>query len=461
MLNMLGPNVTTIQDITFYSGDFFAAACGIYMARSTLSPDCNNNRFFNVEVIGNFTAHAVVQCGAESSVWFSCRIAPNNGTAAADSGLWAGFDPADCGVTPPAGTPITGPCTDNRMIGCETYIPFDNARHMTFSDEGGWMLIGHGFIGGSTNNQRFITIEVPTNTVFNGPIAVISGLMEVFGSGNVAIFLNSPSGSSQYYGVSVDGSGSLNVSGDFTFLDFNRNLLASGDGPLCLEWKIKMPTIPSGITNGVPLYFNNTARCDIDWIGRDTQGTVVVFGFAVSTPIRCVEPLVAQLNNGNAELWLSAEPTEGTFAKGQRVFREYGGTTVNTGDEVDWICSVSGTYGSVSTTSSTTSGSNVITVASATGIKAGQMFQVGSQYLRVVKVSGTSVTLAANASATATGVTTQFYPGGSAAPYFQPYGVLSMTRAAAQPDSTAATLADLVTDFNALLAKRRAANEQA
>lgn len=108
----------------------------------------------------------------------------------------------------------------------------------------------------------------------------------------------------------------------------------------------------------------------------------------------------------------SAVPTSGTFTQGQTIQRE----TPAVGQPLGWKCTASGTLGTLNggaTTATTTSGSNLATVSSATGLEVGQRIDIatssgGPYYIR--KISGTTIYLDTNAGATGSGKAVGFYP---------------------------------------------------
>lgn len=422
MLNMMGRSQLTVQDLTFYAGDSFQAMCAVYASRCAAAGDCNNNKFLNVEIWGNYSAHAVIWCGAESSLWLNCRIAPN---VAGRSAFWAGSDPALCGVTPPSGRPIEGPCSDNRMIACETYGPFNGIRHLTFSKSCEWTVVGHGFIGGTANNQRLVTFADLDHGVFLGPVHLRDCHYEVFGTGNVGLFVDNPPGvASNWYGISSTG-GYACVDSNFLFMDFNRTALAGG-GPALIGSTFAVPTVPPGITSGLPLLLFNVIESRIDWEERDGNGLVVVLGFAARTPIHCAEPRIAQLNECDAPLWRQALPTSGTYARGQRIHRSYGGDPLAPGDAVAWLCTDAGTWGQLAARrASGAAGSNRVTMTvDSSDIKVGQLVKIGDGQYRVAATRGATVYLTANLTAALSGAAVGYAPGGSPDRFFRPWATI-------------------------------------
>lgn len=127
LLNLMGSNQCHVEGLHFVSGAF-QSQCAIFMARTTVSGNCNNNNFRDVYIDGNYSKACVVLNGSESSRWWNCRF--NNGNATAKNRcLWSGGGSLVGGVQ--AITTVNGgtvsnsgnPNTDNRMFGCEFYAP--------------------------------------------------------------------------------------------------------------------------------------------------------------------------------------------------------------------------------------------------------------------------------------------------------------------------------------------------
>lgn len=103
----------------------------------------------------------------------------------------------------------------------------------------------------------------------------------------------------------------------------------------------------------------------------------------------------------------SAAPTTGTFNQNAVVWN----TNVTAGQTMGWVASRYGTMDTISTTGSMTIGTPTLTVASATGLKVGQVIAVaGAVTSGVIKsISGTTITLGVNATATVSGAAVTNY----------------------------------------------------
>lgn len=97
----------------------------------------------------------------------------------------------------------------------------------------------------------------------------------------------------------------------------------------------------------------------------------------------------------------SAAPTTGTHQRGA----VYWNTTPSAGGVPGWMCTETGTLTAIATTGDITSGTPTLEVASASGIAVGVYLTIAgvSGVKRVIAVSGTTITLDSNASATVSG----------------------------------------------------------
>ena len=94
-------------------------------------------------------------------------------------------------------------------------------------------------------------------------------------------------------------------------------------------------------------------------------------------------------------------PTTGTWVQGSIAFN----SAAASGAKIGWMCTVTGTFGSSSTTGSITSGTKLLTVASATGFSTNQWITIAgvAGTFNIVSISGLVFTLSNNATSTVTG----------------------------------------------------------
>jgi len=117
----------------------------------------------------------------------------------------------------------------------------------------------------------------------------------------------------------------------------------------------------------------------------------------------------------------AALPTTGTYMQGDIVYN----TAPTAGGFVGWICTTSGTFGTLNsgaTTGSITSGTYLLVVNNTTGLYEGNLITIaGVSGVKVVKlISGLNVTLTTNANATVSGAAIAFSPA-----VFKTWGAIS------------------------------------
>lgn len=414
LLNMMGSNNMLVEGMTFLS-QAFQSQCAIFMARSTTSANCNNNKFRDVYTEGNYSKASVVCNGSESSGWFNCRF-ENTNPAANHQTFWSG---GNSGVkalqnitTVNGGTVLdTGnPNTDNRMFGCEFYAPFANARIVRFSVSAGYAMFGSTLIGGTNNNVRLVQYGDVVGGRFNGPIEWHGCHFEVFGTGNTVHYLDTgASANSSFIGVSSYG-GYYVISGT-AVMDYDRNSVTAQPILEASTWTT--PILPPNTTD-TAMHVWGAYSCNIALKPNNQDGFLYVPGLLINTQTN-----VTYLRMGRTrpviclvDLVVAALPTSGTFTQGQTLNRE----TPAVGQPIGWKCTVSGTLGTLNsgaTTGSISAGSNVLTVNTSAGLEIGQLIDIagsanGPYYVQ--KISGTTVYLDLTASSTVSGAAVSFSP---------------------------------------------------
>lgn len=411
LLNMMGMNQAHVEGLTIDSSAF-ASQAGIFVARTTTSANANNNQFRDVFVTGSFTKAAVVLNGSESSRWFNCRF-ENTNVAANHCCFWSGGGSLIGGlqaITTVNGGTVTSsnnPNTDNRMFGCEFYAPYNNARLVRFSQAAGYAFFGCTVIAGDADNARLVSYGDPNGGRFNGPVAWHGCHFEVFGSGNTVHYL-ADAASTEYYGISSYG-GYYVLADNTALMDYDRTTVAAQPVLVSATWTTPL-TAPNSA--GTRMYVWALFSSAISLRPNNTDGYLYVPGFA-NNSVMDVTYLLAggtRFVGCTHESVATALPTTGTYTLGELIHRE----TPVIGQPLGWRCTVSGTLGTLNggaTTGSITSGSNVLTVNSATGLAEGQRIAIagvsaGPFYIR--KLTGTTAYLDGNANATVTGAAVSF-----------------------------------------------------
>lgn len=412
LLNMMGSNNMLVEGMTFLS-QAFQSQCAIYMARSTTSPNCNNNKFRDIYTEGNYSKASVVCNGSESSNWYNSRFENSNATANHRT-FWTGGNQGIAALqnitTVNGGTvlDINNPNTDNRMFGCEFYAPYPNARLARFSGSAGYMMFGCALIGGTNDNVRLVEYTDPLGGRVNGPIEWHGCHFEVFGVNNTAHYLSDNnianvlfSGISSYGGFYV-------VSGT-AFIDYDRT--ASLSSPILEACTWTNPTRPANTTDAA-IHISGAYSCDLTFKPNNSDGYIYAPGGVINTSLNATYIRIGRQRPVDCivDLVVTALPTSGTYTQGQTLYLEI----PVVGQPIGWKCTVSGTFGTLNggaTTGAITAGSKVLTVSTTVGLEVGQLINVagsanGPYYVK--KISGTTVYLDLTASSTVSGAAVSF-----------------------------------------------------
>lgn len=413
ILNLTGTNDALIEDLSIDSTTY-ASQCAILMARSTTSTNCNNNKFRNVYTTGSYTVAAMVCNGSESSYFFGCRF-ENTNAAANYRCLWTGGGSgvkALQGIIATYGGTIldtNNPNTDNKMYGCEFYAPFASAYPVRFSVNASWNFYGCTIVCGSVNNARLVTYGDASGGKFNGPIGWYGCHFEVFGTGNTAHWFNCAGGTIYFDGISSY-SGYYIFSNNTAVIDFDRTIV--NELPILQSSTWTTPTT-SPNSSGTSAYLYALFSCSFSLKPNPTDGNLYLTGYINANTIIDVNnfyPGATRYVGSQHSSVASALPTVGSFTIGETIYRE----TPVVGQPIGWKCTVSGTLGTLNggaTTGSITTGTNVLTVSSATGLAEGQRISVagssgGPYYVR--KLVGATAYLDSNAGATVSGAAVSF-----------------------------------------------------
>lgn len=372
LLNCAGRNQLTVEDIEFWSAAY-ESQVGIYLCRTSASSNCNGNKFIGVRVAGNFSVSSVASFSAESSRWTDAVFENTNG-ASLHRLFFTGNNPSKLPVSLPSGmTPVIGPNTDNTMVGCIFYDPYDGARPIAFSGQGGWTMTGCSVIGGEKNNVRLVTYQDVIDGYFGGPVSWVSCHMELFGSGNAIHWLEAPAnGPSYFLGINVWG-GNYVISSGLPVLDYDR--LSSNKQPILQSCSWKSPVTPVGADNN-PIFVYAIQASHIHYRPNPNTGTVVVIGFAENCTFDVGMLRVTNFASTSVyTIGLNNSPGVGTFARGTHVRN----MSPSVGQPIGWVCTQSGTADtSPNVTASSVAGSNKITVSSTTGLYEGARINIAN-----------------------------------------------------------------------------------
>jgi hypothetical protein len=212
--------------------------------------------------------------------------------------------------------------------------------------------------------------------------------------------------STEYLGISSYG-GYYVLADNTAVMDYDRTTVAAQPVLASATW-----TTPTTAPNsaGTRFYVWALYSSAISFRPNNTDGALYVPGFA-NNSVMDVTYLLAggtRFVGCTHESVATALPTTGTYTVGEWIHRE----TPVTGQPIGWRCTVSGTLGTLSgVTGSITTGTNVLTVNTATGLAEGQRIAIagvsaGPYYIR--RLSGTTVHLDGNANATVSGAAVSF-----------------------------------------------------
>jgi hypothetical protein len=411
ILNMMGSNDMQISDLTIDSSAY-TSQCAIFLARTTVSTNCNNNKFSNVFTTGSYAVASVVSNGSESSNWFNCRF--ENSYATADyrcfwTGGGAGVKALQNVTTINGGTVLdtNNPNTDNKMFGVEFYAPYASAAPVRFSSGAEYQFYGCTIVAGTANNCRLVTYGDPTGGRFNGPIGWFGCHFEVFGTGNTVHYLNAPGAECIFDGISSY-SGYYVLSNNTSVIDFDRTNIAELPTLSSSTWTT--PTTAPNST-GTNAYVYILSASSFVFKPNPSDGNLYLTGYSQLSTVDVTNYY------GGATRFLTcyhttvaaAVPTTGSFTVGETIQRE----TPVVGQPTGWKCTVSGTLGTLNasaTTGGITINTNILIVNSATGLAEGQRINIagagGPFYVR--KLSGTTAYLDSNSTATVVAAAVSF-----------------------------------------------------
>lgn len=402
IIDMLGTNNASVEDMTIDSTGFVSQTA-LLVARSTVSQNANDNRFSGLHILGNYSLASVISIAAESTKWSRSRFENGNQSAGYTS-FWSGDNNA-IGVSSTNGTIFTSSNTDNVMNEVEFYTATSAGpvNSTVFYNSAAYRFIGCTWIVAGNQVVHPITLKGVTGNIFNGPFEIFGGHIEFFSSaGGVAIFLDSNSANVIFKGLHIWGLLFQSTSG--ALIDYDRTLVANQ--PVLGDAEVHGVKQPAG-SPASTIYTNGLDSSNIDLYVADSPGIVGVLSFVQQSTIRA-PTVLASLVGGTkgyfrSDQLASSAPTSGTYPKGSVFWN----TAPTTGTPLGWLTFGPVTLGTLNggaTTGGCTSGANTLTVNSATGLVAGQLITIAGVGSRTVaNVSGTTVKLLTNCSATVSG----------------------------------------------------------
>ena len=402
VVDALGRNFLCIHDLTIGTQAGVIAQTGLLLARTTTSNNCNNGRFTNLNVEGAFSIASVCAIASESNKWVGCRI--ENTNSAAPSRCLYTSTTNDIGIVSALGTLTTSSNTDNKMFGCEFYNTQNGCNPVVFSEAAGYYFSGCTIVTGTrTGTVRLVTYKCTVSGIFSGAVVWDGCHFEAGGSTIVCHYMQCEDVLKYFYDIKITNCAVVFSSGAKLFVDYDRN------GP---SQSYLGGFIVSGIksTADLELHAYGARYSSIDFNLTQFAGTLVVTGIFLKTKFSAntvYEPSVTVSCAG--ESFNTGVPTSGTFA----VKHVVQNTAPNTGAPWGWICKTLGTAGTLNggaTTGDINSGSYTLTVNTATGLYEGAYISIAGVGggKKVIKISGTTITLDSTAGATVTGAAVSF-----------------------------------------------------
>ena len=376
-----------IEELTIDS-TAYTSQCGIFLARSTTSINCNNNKFKNVYLEGSYSVACVVNNGAESQYWMGGRWTNANATPNHRVGWFGGGTGVKAlqNITPVNGGTVldTGnPCTDNKFYGIEFYGAYatDVSYPWRFSQAAEAQFFGCTIVTGVTNNGRLVTYGDPVGSRFNGPVSWFGCHMEVNGTGNVIHYLNGGGASVTFNGINSYG-GYWPVNNNTAAIDYDRTNVAEAPTLEACTW-----TTPSTSPNssGTNMYAAALFSCAITFKPNNSDGNLFVSSLIQDSTLDVTTlagPATRFLNCLHSSVATALPPTSGTYTVGETISLE----TPTVGSPVASRITVSGTFGTYTGgTATCVAGSNSVVLTSAGNVAEGQIITIGGGGLYIIR----------------------------------------------------------------------------
>jgi hypothetical protein len=404
IIDALGRNFIRINDLTIGTKPGISVTCGLLLARETVANSCNNNQYERLNFEGVFSAACVVSIGAESSRWFGCRF-ENLADAGAKRCFWTSSYNGLSIVSETGGTIFEiSANTDNRMFGSEFYNTQDGCSPVTFSRDAGYHFFGCLVVTGTRSGTvRLVTYDGGGTDTFSGPVQWFGCHFEGGGSGIVAHYFDCAGVLTYFHDIHFLSGTYVLFTGAKYFADYDRDGFGRSALRNCI---VQTPRITTN------LEFNATSVSvsDIDLAATNFSITANVSDFIAESSLKAnviFDPI--DLAGCNLETFGTGVPASGTFAVGHVVTN----SAPAVGVPMSWVCSALGTRGTLNgglTTGSIVSGSNIMTVNTTSGMLEGHIISIAGVGVsfKVLKISGTSVTLSRVSGFTVSGAAVSF-----------------------------------------------------
>lgn len=444
ILNMVGRNTATVRSLSLVAGDEYQAYAGIVLARTTTSDNCNNNKFRDLEVQGNYGKATLVSIAAESAEWHNCRFRPGGGSSGI-AAIWGSDTNApNVQLVVPGVTNLTprNANTDIRVTNCEFYNDQVGDAHTVILSAGHSIHFDRcGWIAAARSHVHFCD---PVGSIMGGGTEFDGCHFE----GQIGSRYSVDTGGAAVFLKGIVDRNSVDVTEGGSFLDYDRSNPSS---VLVLQQCEFRPGAPLSQTRtGINLGCDIADRSVIDWSNMGPDHSVVIYSIASRSDVTAATLRCWQQSDSRICYLTSARvtaPSTGTYPKGHFVVNA-GSSGVNDtmpiGGVAGWITQSAGSVdpdpGSM--TINVTSGSVQATVPTNYGFYEGQRLfiqDVGAVVLRAV--SGNGLTLILNNPAGVTGTkNVNIY--GAVFGRFTPLGIIGAIQAASFTLPTGGTTVD-------------------
>lgn len=338
ILDCIGSNNLIIENI-FIGTSGITAQCGILMARSAASPNCNGGRITNLSIDGSFSLASAISIAAETTTWIAPRFSNTN--AANNYCCFYTSTYNGIGVVSANGIPQVSSNTDNCMVDPTFYVPFNNVELVVFDAAAGYDIISPLVISGAGAGGKLAVYKVQSGqTVFNGPVNWIGGTWE--GAEPAVHYLQGQAGGANFYKNISHTGGYVNIF-SVNPVSFIGADTSGGRLPVLQDSVFFGQRFNSGAIITADLYAIEKSNLNIDSSYATTSITVSGFQNKSVLSAGTVSEAPSSVDY-NGFSYGTAVPAAGTYAKGHFQWNTDAASMQYLG-LIGWQCVASGTPG--------------------------------------------------------------------------------------------------------------------
>lgn len=450
IVNMVGRNLCTLRDLTVCAGDEYEAQVGVLLARSPGSDNCNSNNFTNVEVVGNFSRAAVISIAAENGCWQNCLFWNSNPKANHTAFITGNTPRLPVTTVTGAGQELTKNAnTAVRMISCDFYAPYPASVPVIVSRAASYSFLNCNW--GCPGSEAMIRFCDPEGATISGNLRLFGSHYEGGRGAGSMIFQVQTSGVTALRGLADIGSVIVGEAG-MSYLDYDREK-SGNTSLLSLEGCNLQPGRSLGTVEGLDLHADIIDASALDWSGLGGMGAIRVYGGILRSSVRGGAVHAVAATDTLLDFSATDEPSAGVYPKGVFIRNREPGI----GRPLGWIALHGGSMDTEPIPASATADfSNRLRLRGRHAVYEGARIWIEEfGYAVVRKVVGETLYLNVDVPLRKSGIRIHYSSHADAR--FATAGIGGGGPAAAQRDSAATDLPGMVADFNALLAKLRAA----